>query len=97
MYAGRLVEMRSSTDVFKSPAHPYTRGLVASLPRLGSRAAVGQRRLREISGVVPSIADFPSGCRFHPRCDRVTDVCRTDEPAVTTLAGGGFVRCHHHE
>ena len=78
MYAGRLVEMRASADVFKAPAHPYTRGLVASLPRLGSRAAVGRRRLQEISGVVPSIADFPPGCRFHPRCSRMTDICRTD-------------------
>jgi peptide/nickel transport system ATP-binding protein len=96
MYAGRLVEMRASADVFKSPAHPYTRGLVASLPRLGSRAAVGRNRLQEITGVVPSIADFPPGCRFHPRCERTTDICKTDEPAVTTLAGGGLVRCHHH-
>jgi peptide/nickel transport system ATP-binding protein len=96
MYAGRLVEMRSSSDVFKTPAHPYTRGLVASLPRLGSRAAVGQRRLQEIAGVVPSIADFPPGCRFHPRCDRMTDICRTNEPPITGLAGNGLVRCHHH-
>ena len=96
MYAGRLVEMRASAEIFKTPAHPYTRGLVASLPRLGSRAAIGQRRLQEIAGVVPSIADFPPGCRFHPRCNRVTDICRTDAPAVTALSGGGFVRCHHH-
>jgi len=96
MYAGRLVEMRASADVFKSPAHPYTRGLVASLPRLGSRAAVGRQKLKEISGVVPSIADFPPGCRFHPRCDRSTEVCMTTEPMVTTLAGNGLVRCHHH-
>jgi peptide/nickel transport system ATP-binding protein len=96
MYAGRLVEMRASADVFKSPAHPYTRGLVASLPRLGSRAAVGRRKLKEISGVVPSIADFPPGCRFHPRCDRSTDLCTTTEPAVTELKGNGLVRCHHH-
>jgi peptide/nickel transport system ATP-binding protein len=96
MYAGRLVEVRSSADIFRAAAHPYTRGLLASLPRLGSRATVGQCRLQEISGVVPSIADFPSGCRFHPRCERMTDECRTDEPAVTMLAGGGLVRCHHH-
>ena len=96
MYAGRLVEMRSSADVFRSPAHPYTRGLVASLPRLGSRATAGRHKLQEISGVVPSIADFPPGCRFHPRCDRLTDVCRATEPAVTALAGNGLVRCHHH-
>ena len=96
MYAGRLVEQRSSLDVFKSPTHPYTRGLVASLPRLGSRAAIGRRRLQEVSGVVPSIADFPPGCRFHPRCDRATSICKTAEPAVTTLPGNGLVRCHHH-
>jgi peptide/nickel transport system ATP-binding protein len=95
MYAGRLVEVRASAEIFKAPAHPYTRGLVASLPRLGSRAAVGQRRLQEISGVVPSIADFPPGCRFHPRCSHMTDICRTDQPAITTL-GSGLVRCHHH-
>jgi peptide/nickel transport system ATP-binding protein len=96
MYAGRLVEVRSSAEIFKTPAHPYTRGLVASLPRLGSRAVVGRSRLKEISGVVPSIADFPSGCRFHPRCDRMTDICKTTEPAVTALKGNGLVRCHHH-
>ena len=96
MYAGRLVEMRGSAEIFTAPAHPYTRGLVASLPRLGSRAAIGQRRLQEISGVVPSIADFPPGCRFHPRCSRVTGICRTDAPAVTSLSGRGLVRCHHH-
>jgi peptide/nickel transport system ATP-binding protein len=94
MYAGRLVEMRASSEIFKTPAHPYTSGLVASLPRLGSRAAVGQRRLQEIAGVVPSIADFPPGCRFHPRCSRVTGICRTDAPAITP--GSGLVRCHHH-
>jgi peptide/nickel transport system ATP-binding protein len=96
MYAGRIVEVRSSVDIFKAPAHPYTRGLVASLPRLGSRALAGRHRLREITGVVPSIADFPTGCRFHPRCDRMTDICKTNEPAITALAGNGLVRCHHH-
>jgi peptide/nickel transport system ATP-binding protein len=96
MYAGRLVEKRASADVFKSPEHPYTRGLVASLPRLGTRAALGQRKLKEISGVVPSITAFPPGCRFHPRCDRMTDECKTTEPAIEALPGNGLVRCHHH-
>jgi peptide/nickel transport system ATP-binding protein len=96
MYAGRLVEQRASVDVFKSPAHPYTLGLVASLPRLGSRAALGRHKLQEVRGVVPSIADFPPGCRFHPRCDRATTICTTVQPTVTALPANGLVRCHHH-
>ncbi|MDQ8731605.1 ABC transporter ATP-binding protein [Bradyrhizobium sp. LHD-71] len=96
MYAGRIVEEQSSDDIFRNPAHPYTRGLVGSLPRLGSRAAHGQSRLQEIKGVVPAITSFPHGCRFNPRCVRVTDVCRTVEPAVDLLDAGGLVRCHHH-
>jgi peptide/nickel transport system ATP-binding protein len=96
MYAGRIVELRRSQDVFGAPLHPYTRGLVASLPRLGSRAAQGQKRLQEISGVVPTITSFPTGCRFHPRCSSVTDICSASDPTPTVLEGGGLVRCHHH-
>ena len=82
--------------IFATPRHPYTQGLVNSLPRLGERARRGHQRLREISGVVPSIAAYPSGCRFNPRCPAVTDVCRSTAPDVTTLPAGGLVRCHHH-
>jgi peptide/nickel transport system ATP-binding protein len=96
MYAGRIVEMRASADVFRSPSHPYTRGLVASLPRLGMRSSHGRQRLQEITGVVPAITRFPSGCRFHPRCPSLTDICRRDDPGPTVLQGGGLVRCHHH-
>jgi peptide/nickel transport system ATP-binding protein len=96
MYAGRIVEERNSDDIFRSPSHPYTRGLVGSLPRLGSRAALGQTRLQEIKGVVPAIAHLPTGCRFNPRCPDVTDICRHVEPAEEVLAAGGLVRCHHH-
>jgi peptide/nickel transport system ATP-binding protein len=97
MYAGKLVEERAAEDVFRSPSHPYTSGLVASLPLLGSRARHGRRRLREIAGVVPPVASFPAGCRFNPRCYAATELCRAEDPGVTPLAGGGFVRCHHHE
>jgi len=96
MYAGRIVELRRSRDVFRAPSHPYTRGLVASLPRLGTRAAHGQNRLQEISGVVPTITTFPAGCRFHPRCSSATDICSVIDPTSTILEGGGLVRCHHH-
>ncbi|UGY15977.1 ABC transporter ATP-binding protein [Bradyrhizobium septentrionale] len=96
MYAGRIVEERGSDDVFRACAHPYTQGLVDALPRLGTRAALGRSRLREIAGVVPAIADFPAGCRFNPRCARATDICRTTAPEMTLLGQDGFVRCHHH-
>ena len=96
MYAGRIVEERNSDDIFRTPSHPYTRGLVRSLPRLGSRAAHGQTRLQEIKGVVPAIAHFPTGCRFNPRCPDATDICRQVEPAEELLEAGGLVRCHHH-
>ncbi|SCY82419.1 ABC transporter ATP-binding protein [Microvirga guangxiensis] len=97
MYAGRLVEERFATEVFQSPSHPYTSGLVASLPLLGARSKYGRQRLKEISGVVPPVAAFPTGCRFNPRCYAATEVCGTEDPGVTPLARGGLVRCHHHE
>ena len=94
MYAGRIVEERAAEDVFESPLHPYTQGLVASLPRLGSRAAHGRARLREIAGTVPSVMDYPPGCRFHPRCGQTVEPCRIEPPVATAPAGGGLVRCH---
>jgi peptide/nickel transport system ATP-binding protein len=96
MYAGRIVEERGSADIFRAPSHPYTHGLVESLPRLGGRAAHGRTRLQEIKGVVPAIAHYPAGCRFNPRCVRVTDICRTTEPQIELLDAGGLVRCHHY-
>ncbi len=74
MYAGRIVESQGAEAIFATPRHPYTKGLVDSLPRLGERSKRGRQRLREISGVVPSIAAYPSGCRFNPRCPSVTDI-----------------------
>ena len=96
MYAGRIVEERTAADIFRSPTHPYTRGLVASLPRLGERAASGQRQLREIRGVVPSIIDFPKGCRFHPRCPEVMEVCKGAPPEARRVGEDGIVRCYRH-
>ncbi len=96
MYAGRIVEQQDSERIFNSPQHPYTQGLVASLPRLGMRARHGRRRLTEIAGVVPGITAYPVGCRFHPRCTRRTEICETVVPELTALAEGSLVRCHHH-
>ncbi|AWM85907.1 ABC transporter ATP-binding protein [Microvirga sp. 17 mud 1-3] len=96
MYAGHIVEERAAEDIFRSPSHPYTNGLVASLPLLGARARHGRKRLQEIEGVVPPVSAFPNGCRFNPRCHMATDICRTEEPGATMLERGGLVRCHHH-
>jgi len=97
MYAGHMAEERPVADVFRAPAHPYTKGLLDSLPRLGSRGSHGRKRLQEIEGVVPSIADFPAGCRFEPRCGRATGICVKQKPAEVDLGNDGFVRCFHHE
>ncbi|MFC0246123.1 ABC transporter ATP-binding protein [Falsochrobactrum ovis] len=97
MYAGHLVEARETASLFQHPSHPYTQGLLASLPRLGSRQSEGRRRLQEIEGVVPSISAFPHGCRFEPRCTRSTEICRQVVPGQSHLADGGFVRCYHHD
>jgi peptide/nickel transport system ATP-binding protein len=96
MYAGRIVEAQRADEIFRAPRHPYTQGLVGSLPLLGTRAARGQQRLKEIAGVVPSIAAYPAGCRFHPRCGMVTDRCRSEVPPVTRLTPEAHVRCHNH-
>ncbi|MFA5539746.1 MAG: ABC transporter ATP-binding protein [Gemmobacter sp.] len=96
MYAGRLVEERAADEIFRAPSHPYTAGLVASLPLLGARARHGRQRLQEIEGVVPAVTDFPTGCRFNPRCAARTDICIAEDPPETSLPQGGRVRCHHH-
>ena len=96
MYAGQIVEQRSAEEIFTAPAHPYTRGLINALPRLGRRLERGQERLTEIGGVVPAIRDFPQGCRFAPRCTRATAECRAAPVAMTDLNEGGRVRCLHH-
>jgi peptide/nickel transport system ATP-binding protein len=95
MYAGRIVEAQPAGAIFSTPRHPYTQGLVDSLPRLGERSRRGRQRLREIAGVVPSIQSYPAGCRFNPRCTAATEVCLSVVPDITALPDG-LVRCHHH-
>jgi len=88
MYAGRIVEEASTAALFASPGHPYTRGLLASIPRLR-----GPRQpLRAIPGNVPVPGQWPTGCRFRPRCDRVMPRCDTEPPVVPT-AEGHTMRC----
>jgi len=87
MYAGRIVEEAAAKELFRAPAHPYTRGLLRAMPRPGSSAAPGPRprRLPAIEGAVPDLARLPSGCAFHPRCPEVMPECREAVPALRPL------------
>ena len=96
MYLGRIVELGTRDDVFERPLHPYTRALLDAVPIPDPTAEA--RRPPALGGEVPSPADPPSGCRFHPRCPLATDLCRTKDPE-TREAGGTArphrVACHH--
>jgi len=95
MYLGRGVERASVDDIFHKPSHPYTRGLLRSIPRLGIR--VGET-LDTIEGMVPNPFNRPNGCSFHPRCaERISGVCDRIDPQRTTLPNGTRVRCLLHE
>jgi len=96
MYAGRKVEEASVFEIFARPLHPYTRGLLGAVPKLGSSLDHGNReRLAEIQGLVPSLRQKIVGCPFAGRCDLVTDVCRTVAPAIELKAEDHLVACHH--
>ena len=92
MYAGKVVEEAPVNALFKDPRHPYTQGLLGSIPVIGRKEQTG-RRLQEITGIVPSPAQMPQGCRFHPRCTKVMDRCRRQEPPVIHLAQHRRVNC----
>jgi oligopeptide transport system ATP-binding protein len=78
MYAGKIAELADVGELFSNPLHPYTQGLFGSLPKLGTKS----ERLNVIPGVVPNPIDFPSGCKFHPRCPHAFDRCRVEEPTL---------------
>lgn len=91
MYAGRVVELGKVDDVLDNPIHPYTKGLLGSLP---SAVQHGQP-LEQIPGSTPSLGRLPPGCAFSPRCRDVTDICRQIVPDNQTFEGGRQARCHH--
>ncbi len=92
MYAGRIVEEAPVRELFRSPRHPYTAGLLASLPRR-QQAGARRRRLNTIQGSVPDLARLPSGCAFHPRCPEVMDDCRSQEPRMCGPSAHSRVAC----
>jgi oligopeptide/dipeptide ABC transporter ATP-binding protein len=90
MYAGQVVEASRTRDLFRAPQHPYTRGLLDSMPRLGHK----RMRLEQIPGQPPDLRALPVGCRFAPRCPRAEARCRAEEPLLASSADGRDVRCH---
>jgi oligopeptide/dipeptide ABC transporter ATP-binding protein len=90
MYAGRIVESGPTVDVLTSPAHPYSRGLLDAVPRIGGK----RDRMKGIEGSVPHPARLPPGCKFAPRCPRAQDKCRATEPEIMPAGEGRNVRCY---
>jgi len=91
MYAGRVAETGSVEDIFHRPSHPYTRGLLESIPRLEYPR---KERLSTIEGMVPALMDLPAGCRFNNRCPYRVDRCTAEAPGLGTVTGSHRVGCH---
>jgi len=94
MYAGKMMEAADADALFSDPKHPYTVGLLSSIPVLG--IGKKQRRLHTIGGVVPSLFRLPEGCLFHDRCSSVVADCERVEPPMVDLGKGHIVRCHRY-
>jgi len=93
MYASKIVEYSDKKTIFHSPLHPYTFGLLTSIPRLD----VEMKRLNAIPGIVPNPLNFPSGCKFNPRCKFATERCKREEPPLIEIEEGHLVRCWNIE
>jgi peptide/nickel transport system ATP-binding protein len=89
MYAGRIAEEAPTESIFNAPLHPYTQHLIRSLPMIGERSTRAS-----LKGTPPNLANPPSGCRFHPRCPYVMDVCRTEVPDLVSVKERHRVACH---
>ena len=93
MYAGKIVEEAKTKTLFEDSQHPYTMGLLKSIPRLGDKFRLGKIRLTEIPGVVPSLYNLPPGCKFSTRCPSVMDICREKEPELKEIGEGHYCSC----
>ena len=93
MYAGQVVEEAAVADLFERPFHPYTHGLLRSMPHLGGRGRGREKRLREIPGIVPAITETLPGCRFAERCPHAFDLCRQKPPGLFAIQAGQRARC----
>jgi oligopeptide transport system ATP-binding protein len=96
MYLGRIVEIASRAELYKEPLHPYTQALLAAIP-IPDPEVEASRPQQIITGEVPSAMRPPAGCRFHTRCPRVMDVCKTEIPPMREMPGGRAVACHLYE
>ncbi|MEQ1667485.1 MAG: ABC transporter ATP-binding protein, partial [Sulfuriferula sp.] len=90
MYLGRIVEIGSSAEIMRQPAHPYTQALLAAVPGLDRQHVAAPA----LHGDMASAANPPMGCHFHPRCPHVMDICRSQYPTMTQLSTTHFVHCH---
>jgi oligopeptide/dipeptide ABC transporter ATP-binding protein len=98
MYAGRKVEEAAVGELFARPLHPYTRGLMNSIPRLAlMRQEAGQQRLQEIPGIVPALSNLPQACTFAPRCAFADDTCRGQFPPYQEKRPDHWAACWHSE
>jgi oligopeptide/dipeptide ABC transporter ATP-binding protein len=93
MYAGKIVEEAPTKTLFGEPRHPYTLGLLKSVPKLGDKFRIGKVRLSEIPGVVPSLYQLPAGCNFSMRCPSVMNICGEKEPELREIGEGHFCSC----
>ena len=93
MYAGKVVEFAEVNELFKNPLHPYTNGLLRSLPKMQS----GQDRLYNIKGMVPDLLKLQEGCRFAPRCEKCCERCKEEIPQLIKLNDRHYVRCFQTE